>query len=177
MTSSVTTCDREHELMCRLVDRRVLRPEFDPQRQVLDLLAALGELSRTLNASDAGPARWTHARDDLLTAITVAVDLAAHFHLPPYEGTAWPDGTRIGGDGAYQATHNPHHLLAELVEAAGWVAQWVPAHGEPSATETRQWLDTEPITELIARTWCLADELNLREPLRAALHAQVATPS
>jgi hypothetical protein len=177
MTVPVSTCDREYDLMCGLVDRRVLGPEFDPQRQVLDLLAALGELSRTLNASDAGPGRWAHARNDLHTVITVAVDLAAYFQLPPYVGTTWPDGTRIGGDGAYRTMHNPHHLLAELIEAAGWVAQWVPAHRQSATTGSRQWQDTEPITELIARTWSLADRLNLRDTLRAALHAQMTTPS
>jgi hypothetical protein len=107
--------------------------------------------------------------------ISVPVDLAAYFHLPPYDGVEWPDGTRVGGDGAYEAMHYPHHLLAELIEAAGWVAEWVSARRELSATVSCQWLDTEPIIELVARTWCLADRLQLRDALRAALHKQVTT--
>jgi hypothetical protein len=36
MTVPVDRCDREHELVRRLVDQRVLGPEFDPLRQALD---------------------------------------------------------------------------------------------------------------------------------------------
>jgi hypothetical protein len=130
--------------------------QYDPTRQVLTLLTALGELSTTLNSPDAGPERWSLASYDLCTVVTVAAGLASHFDVPPYRRADWPDGTPVGGEG----TDDPHRLLADLVTAAGWVAEWAREPGSGLA-----WLSAVPVTELLARTWSLADRLSVREPL------------
>lgn len=161
--------DRELELMTRLVDQRVTGPDFDPHRQVLLLLQTLGEVGCVVNAPDAGARRWRNAAPDLLTVIMIAADLAAHYGVPPHAADEWPDHTRIGGDGAHSAGYDSHHLFAEVVEAAGWVAEWVLGSTTPSPA----WLVAVPTTELLARTWCLAELWDLRGVLRAAIEEQL----
>lgn len=162
------TLDREPELMTRLVDHRVTGPDFDPRRQVLLLLQTLGEVGCVVNAPDAGARRWRNAAPDLLTVIMIAADLASHYGVPPHAADEWPDHTRIGGDGAHSALHDSHHLFAEIVEAAGWVAEWVLSPATPSPA----WLVAVPTTELVARTWCLAQLWDLRDTLRVAIEEQ-----
>ncbi|HEX4393575.1 MAG TPA: hypothetical protein VH084_18835, partial [Mycobacterium sp.] len=72
--------------------------------------------------------------------------------------------------------HDPQHLLGELLEAAGWVGNWVHDratwtvdNAAPATTEAN-WHAAEPVTEFIARTWCLADRLDAREPLRTLVN-------
>ncbi|HEY1573835.1 MAG TPA: hypothetical protein VGG05_21005 [Pseudonocardiaceae bacterium] len=169
--------DRAHELMSRLVEGRITGPDFEPRRQVLLLLQTLGELSCTVNAPDAGAARWCNASDDLLNVLLICADLSAHYEIAPYDATEWPDHTRIGGDGAHSAEHDSHHLLAEVVEAAGWVAEWVLRRTEAVDTASLEpplsWLIAVPTTELIARTWCLTDRWNLRDTVAAAIRDQL----
>lgn len=155
MTHSLSTSplDGEYELITRLIEHS---PDVDPAQQVVTLLAALGELSATLNAPDAGPERWSLAAYDLCTVVTVATALASCFDITPHRAAVWPDGTRVGVDG-------------DLVTAAGWVADWV--REPPSSGKT--WLSAVPVTELLARAWCLADRLALRDVLRAALRREL----
>lgn len=148
-----------------------LDDEHDPARQVLTLLAALGELSCTLNAPDAGPERWSLASYDLCTVVTVAAGLASRFDVPPYQGADWPDGTPVGCDGT---ADEPHQLLADIVAAAGWVADWVR---DPHGRTGPAWLSTVPVTELLARTWCLADRIGVRDKLWSLLSERLSTPS
>lgn len=157
----------DHELIARLIEHSPTGPDFDPARQTLTLLAALGELSGTLDAPGAG--RWFLASYDLRTILTVAAGLASCFDIQPHQGAAWPDGVQVGGDGASVAVHPPHHLLAELVVAAGWVAEWV----RDTAGEDTAWQSAVPLTELIARTWCLAGRLGVRDGLRALIEEQL----
>ncbi|HEX5120428.1 MAG TPA: hypothetical protein VFW65_35045 [Pseudonocardiaceae bacterium] len=163
--------------MSRLVKGRVIAPDFEPGRQVLLLLQTLGELSCTVNAPDSGAARWCNASDDLLHVLLICANLAAYYDIAPYEATEWPDRTRIGGDGAHSAGYDSHHLLAEVVEAAGWVAEWVARRTEPVDTASLEpspgWLIAVPTTELIARTWSLIDRWDLRDTLCAVVRDQL----
>lgn len=176
-TLPIDAFDRELMLMARVAERCPIGPDFDPRSEVLVLFQALGEVSCTLNAPDAGPDRWRTAAGDLLTVLTTPTGLAVHFDVGLYEGAEWPDGTRVGGDGAYASGHHPHHLLAEVIEAAGWVAEWVLARTEAAVAASTEpgygWLTAGPITELVARTWCLIDRLDLRESLRTAIREQM----
>jgi hypothetical protein len=101
--------------------------------------------------------------------LVAGAGLARQFDVTPYHADVWPDEyrTRIGGDGALATGHDPRHLLGELLEAAGWVAEWVHNHAN---AETPTWRGAEPVTELMARIWCLADRLDAREPLRAQVN-------
>jgi hypothetical protein len=58
--------------------------------------------------------------------------------------------------------------LAEVVEAAGWVADRVLDQTEPApdTSVAHPWLKAVPVTELVARTWYLADRLGIRETLQ-----------
>lgn len=167
MTLSVpiSPFDQDYELIGRFVEHYPIGSDFDPEGQVLTLLTALGELSCILNAPDAGPGRWALARYDVCTVVTVAAGLASWFGVRPHRAADWPDGCHIGGDGAYLGVHEPHHLLAELVTAAGWVAEWV-REAEPRTTG---WQSAVAVTELLARAWCLAGRLGVRAGVRALL--------
>jgi hypothetical protein len=152
-----------------------LKSDFDPERHIVLLVQALGDVSATLNRAEpdhqsATSDCWWEAAPALLNILMFCVDLRTYFTVPAFSGEIWPDGTRIGGDGAYQTDCSPRHLLGEMVQAAGWIAEWlewVVAH--PADTRSAKSQATELITELEARTWYLIHRLHLREPLRQVI--------
>lgn len=173
--------NREQHLMNLLIDHRQIDLKVDPLQEVLRLLGSLGEVSSALNCLDDDVKRsasdqTVHA--DLYALLVIAAGLARQFDVVPYDNDEWPDGVhvRIGGDGAVAEGHDPHRLMNELLEAAGWVATWVQGNlGSAGHTTTLPssvptWLAAEPITELIARTWCLADRLDARDQLLKLIH-------
>jgi hypothetical protein len=173
----VGSLDREQDLMMAWADSRPIRPDFGPERHVVMLMQALGEICGTLNASDGGPDRWSVAAPDLLTVLMLCVDLRVHSGLTVLRGDMWPDGTRVGGDGAYRVGISPRHLLGEVMQAAGWVAEWALTGTdriESRRTEASELFVAEPITELEARTWCLIDRLRLHGSLRLMIRDEVA---
>jgi hypothetical protein len=161
--------DREQPLMNYLVARS--SGCVHAQQQVIDVFAALNDLRTLITAGDYSAAIPAHLR----TVLVAGANLASTFGVPLYEADEWPDGqhTRIGGDGALATGHHPLDLVTELADAATWVATFVhyrarmtPAIRAVFADAGPAWLVAEPLTELTARTWCLADSLSAREALR-----------
>jgi hypothetical protein len=161
--------DREQPLMNYLVTKSTGCAH--PQQQVIEVFAALNDLRTHISTSDYTDSLPAHLR----TVLVAGAILARTFGVPLYDADEWPDGqhTRIGGDGALATGHHPLDLLTELADAATWVATFVhyrarmtPALQAIFADTGPAWLVTEPLTELIARTWCLADSLAARETLR-----------
>ncbi|HEX5405607.1 MAG TPA: hypothetical protein VFX16_25305 [Pseudonocardiaceae bacterium] len=107
--------------------------------------------------------------------LVAGAKLAGQFGVSLHEADEWPDDnhTRIGGDGAIATGHEPQQLVAELWEAATWVATFVDHRGSTAAMP--DWQAAEPITELFARTWCLADSVAAREPLRRLVNGHLST--
>jgi hypothetical protein len=175
-TSPIDRIDREPALMNRLVEQSPTGPDVDLLRRVADLLASVGQTIRVVSSG-----AYAHATSEsdvhanLCALLIAAAGLARQFDVVLYDGDVWPDeyDTRIGGDGALATGHTPQHLLDQLLEAASWVCDWirdltVGAEGNAGRAKTAPtWLATEPVTEFIARTWCLADRLDAHEPLRA----------
>jgi hypothetical protein len=181
ITAPIDRLDREQALMDRLVNESPIG--LDLLHQTYSLLGTLGETIGLISSGDY--ARVTHRRDvlaNLRALLVTGAGLARRSGVTLYHGEVWPDDchTRIGGDGALATGHDPERLLGELMEAAGWVATWVHNLGTPDADNTRttgeerSWAGAEPITELIARTWSLADRLDAREPLRALLNEHLS---
>jgi hypothetical protein len=175
-TSPIDRIDREPALMDRLVEQSPTGPDADPWQRVVDLLATV---SQTINLIKSGA--YAHVSSEsavhanLCALLVTGAGFARQFDIVLYDGDVWPDEyyTRIGGDGALATGHDPEHLLSELLEAASWVSSWVrdrtvgaDANTARAMTEPN-WLATEPVTEFIARIWCLADRLDAREPVRA----------
>jgi hypothetical protein len=161
--------DREQVLMDRLVGHHPTGPDVAPQQQINDLFNALSEIGSLINSRCYGDAIDTN----LCTLLVTGAAVARRFGVSLYENDEWPDGahTRIGGDGARSTGHDPLDLVAQVWEAATWVASFVQDHSTtsaPTATEPA-WLTAEPVTELIARTWSLADSLGARGPLRVLI--------
>lgn len=175
----------DRTLVSALIEHRAHEPACDPEHDVLSLIGTIGELSCTVSASDAGSGRWQLTGTDLHRVLITVADLAAHYGVPPYEGDVWPDGTAVGGDGVHLhlAEASPHRLLVEVIEAVGWVAEWVldpdGHHTLCSGTDRhgrdRAWLAAVPVTELLVRTWCLADRLGVRETLRDLIRQDLAS--
>jgi hypothetical protein len=170
--------DREQTLMDRLVEQSPTAPDVSPQHRVGSLLGVLGETISLVNSGSYANELTVHA--NLCALLVAGAGVARQFDITLYHGDVWPDEcrTRIGGDGALAMGHDPRHLLGELLEAAGWIAEWVqdrttPAVGNAAPT----WSATEPVTELIARTWALADRWEAREPLRALVNEYLGGPS
>lgn len=175
--------DRELELMDRLVDQSPTGADV-PHRPASRLLGALSETINLVNSGAYARAMYAEVvHINLCELLIVGAGLARRFGITVYHGDEWPDEchTRIGGDGALATGHDPQHLLSELLEAAGWVANWVHACTAPAAhaisppTMESTWRATEPVTEFIARTWCLADRLDARQPLRALVNDYLAS--
>jgi hypothetical protein len=173
--------DREQALMNRLVEQCPAGTDVDPRREVLSLFSALGEVGCLISSSqNRTPVEVQAIHASLCTILVVSARLARQCGVSLYSDDEWPDGchTPIGGDGAIIRGLDPQHLLAELVEAAGWIATWLQSltsltFNTKIQTTAETWLVTEPVTELVARTWCLADGLDAREPLRALIQEQL----
>ena len=81
-----------------------------------------------------------------------------------------------------QAVLEGWQTLNEVIEAVGWVAEWVldpDGHdtlcaGTDRHGRARAWLAAVPVTELLVRTWCLADRLGVRDTLRDLIRQDLA---
>jgi hypothetical protein len=162
--------DREQALMNRLVNERPTGRDAEPLQQWTTLLNALSQATVLIDSRDRGDV----LHSSLCAVLVAGAGIARRLGVSPYEADEWPDGnhTRIGGDGALATGHEPQRLVAELWEAATWVAAFVDNHN--AIPTTPDWQASEPITELFARTWCLADSVAAREPLRRLVRGHLS---